>query len=88
MEIENLKNILGQRVSEPTVKKVYDSFVDFGCLDQCAHILKRMPNEVSAMVVGVEATQVNKEKAIWPVYLAQALNLDVNRVFYFAEQSS
>lgn len=76
VEINNLRSQLSERIYNPTVQTVFDEYDGYGCLGCYKQIIDRLPPEAAQAIVGVQATQVYKEKALWPIYFAEGVGLD------------
>ncbi|PJA41482.1 hypothetical protein CO178_00020 [candidate division WWE3 bacterium CG_4_9_14_3_um_filter_34_6] len=75
-----LVNQLAVNIYEPTVQVFYDEFVKHGCVTRCEELYEYVGNtEAVEIIQKVQSSQVNREKAMWPVYLARGRNLDVDR---------
>ena len=64
---------LKEPIYEPSVQRVFAAFKGLGCLEQEYQIISSLPEQVAPVFVQVLRTQVNHEKAVWPVYIAQKM---------------
>ncbi len=76
IEIGQLESQLSERIYNPTVRCVFEEYMRYGCLNCYKKMIDQMPTGVAKTIVGVQSTQVYKEKALWPIYIAERTGLD------------
>lgn len=79
-ETADLIDILGERIYEPTVTYFFNEFIAYGCIDACEKLYEHIYDPMAVSVLrSVQSTQVNREKALWPIYIACGQDLNVER---------
>ena len=70
---------LGERIYKPAVRRVFDKYVNSGCLDEYLSLLGTMQDGTRSMVVEAGSSQVHKEKSVIPYLVAQRYGFDLER---------
>lgn len=79
LEIADLKVMLGSEIYDPTVAKFFDVYISTGILNKYAQLLSGFSPMAADMMSYVQTTQVHKEKAVIPIFVAQKYGFDLNR---------
>ncbi|PJC23715.1 hypothetical protein CO058_02020 [candidate division WWE3 bacterium CG_4_9_14_0_2_um_filter_35_11] len=78
-QTDELRAVLQADIYDTTVQRFFDQYESVGCLDEYMNILGGLSTDAQEMVLSAQVTQVHKEKALWPVFIARGQGLDVHR---------